>query len=279
MQKRSGIKFVTEPKEWVPGTCFILKCNVYEPVAQFIYDLIKINPDNYRYAFIIDSLDGMMKRSDLNKDFTDAVQVCGPNVLTKLLFKKVSLPMSELGHMMIVIVQVIAKIEDKYAIKEQMAISGGGGNAAIHFANYILTFKPRYKEGLILKSGDKAILDFSETNVIGHWVGVLLEKTENEKSRLLVKYPVLYSADGEDGRIATELEIKKMLLMLGFITTGGAWIYFSENALAKMREAKIEDVRDKVNGAAKFDKYISQPEILNFWKSTLSNYISAKDLV
>lgn len=290
IQKRSGMVFVENAADWVPGTCYIFKCNIYDTVAQLLYDLVKDNPDNIKYGFLIDSLDGLILKADSVKRFDgeESVKVCGPNVLTKLLFKKLSLPISELCHLLLVITQIIAKPDIGRGgdnKDQQLVISGGGGNALVHFSNYILTFLPRFLADLILVGGvapdsnNKANLNFGECNVVGHWTKVLLEKTEDEKSRQTVRYPIKYSTEEEGGRIWTELELKKAMLFDKFITTTGAWIYLSEFAREKMIEAGFEDVPLNFHGAGKFNEYISKPEVSEFWKNFLKNRKPASSLL
>ncbi len=284
IKKRSSIKFVENAEDWVAGTCFVLKSNVYDTVAQFIYDLVQQNEEDFKYIFLIDSLDGLMLKADMQKSIAgdESVKVCGPNVLTKLLFKKLSLPMSELGHMMIVITQIIAKIQvggHGGQAPEQLSISGGGGNAAIHFSNFILTFLPRYKKHLITSDGKDPNFKFSECNIIGHKVRVALEKTENEKSKTEVEYPVKYATETDVGGIWTELEIKDSLISYGFLNFKGAWGGFSDLAKEKMALAGITNIPEKFHGEAKFNEYVSQPQVLTFWKEALRKRIVEKDVL
>ena len=282
LKKRSGIKFVTNAEDWVVGTCFVFKCNVYDVVAQFIYDLVKINSEGFKYGFVVDSLDGLILKSDQAKTFTDgeSVKVCGPNVLTKLLFKKLSLPISELGHLLIVITQIIASIPaSRPTANEQLKVSGGGGNASIHFSSFILTFQPRYRDDIIVNDGKVPNFNFGESNIIGHWAKVKLEKTENEKSNQNIRYPIKYTTESEDGRIWTELEIREMLEYYGFITIKGSWFKFSDNFAAKMKESGIEDIPAQIQGAAKFDIYVCEPDKMIFCKKFLKEFRDSKELL
>lgn len=278
MKRRSRLKFVTNAADWDVGTCFIFKCNVYEVIAQMIYDFVKINDGDFKYMFIIDSLDGVIRQADLEKSFTESNQVAAVPTLTKLLFKKVSLPISEIGHLMIVITQVTGKIEIKYEKKDQLAVSGSG-NGAIHFANFILEFLPRWKKDFIVNDNKDVNLTFGESNVVGHKVHVELLKSENEKTKQTVTYPVKYSKEEDGSRIWNELEIKTSLIRLQLVNFKGAWGNFSESAIQKMEAAGIKEIPAKFHGESKFNDYVSKPEVLKFWKSTLQNYILSKDML
>ena len=47
---------------------FVYKSNVYESVIDFMRDLVKNNPSDTRYMFIIDSMDALVPRGDLEKE-------------------------------------------------------------------------------------------------------------------------------------------------------------------------------------------------------------------
>lgn len=282
VKERSGINFVDNALDWDVGTAYIFKSNIYDTVAQLIYTLVTDNPDNIKYFILIDSLDGLILKADLAKRFDDGdhVKVAGPNVLTKRLLKQISLPVSEYGHMVILTAQVIAQIESKYDKKEQMSIGGAGGNAAIHFANYILQFLPRFKGDLITSNGKEAALDFEENNIVGHWCKIQINKSENEKSMLKVQYPIKYGTNGS-GSIWNELEIRDMLEMFQMVYAKGAWVYFNETALQVMKDAGLEgeDFQDKFQGNQKFLDYISRENVIKFWKRYLREVMLSDEIL
>lgn len=281
VKKRSKIKFA-EASGWDVGTCFVYKSNVYDSMAQFIYERVNNNPENYKYIFVIDSLDSLMIKNDTQKDMDgkDALKVCGPNLMTKWLFKKLSLALNELGHVMIAIVQVIAKIPMKEKT-EQLIVSGGGGNAAVHFSNFIFNFEVRWNKDFILASGtgDKAIFEHGKSNVIGHWVTVTLDKTDNEKSRNMVRYPIRYATESDVGGIWNELEIQKFLINFGLINQKASWFEFTETSVKKMEDAGLEDIQIKIQGGDKLNQFLSRPEVSEFWIKTLKNTMSSKDIL
>lgn len=282
VKARSGLDFVDDPADWEVGKAWVFKCNIYDTVAQLIYTLITENPDGIKYFILVDSLDSLILKADLAKRFDDGdhVKVAGPNVLTKRLFKQTSLPISEYGHMMIVVAQVIASIDNKYEKKEQLNVGGAGGNAAIHFANFILQFMPRYKKNLITTNGKDAILNFDETNVCGHWCQVEIGKSENEKSALKVEYPIKYGTNG-GGSVWSELEVRDMLTMYQLFSAKGAWAYLSENAVELMKKAGLEgeDLQDKFQGNQKFLDYIARPNVMAFWRKYIREMILNNEIL
>lgn len=279
LKNRSGLKFVDTAKEWVPGTVFVLKCNIYDVVATFIAKLLEENPEDFKYCFMLDSLDSLILLQDSKKSFDgeESVKVCGPNTLTKRLFKQFSLPITELGHLFIVITQVISNPSIKHERPEQLSVSGAGGNAVIHFSSYILKFEPRFNKDLILSHGDKPIFSIDDTNIVGHWVNVTFEKTENEKSRLRVSYPVKYEDKDGCGGIWNELEIQNILMEFRLLEKSGAWYSFSSPAIQKMTEAGLGDViQEKFHGETKLNAFLCKDEVFAFWKRKLQELLNSK---
>jgi RecA/RadA recombinase len=268
MKLRSGMKFVDNPDDWVPGTCFVLKSNVYEVVASIIDDLIQVNPENFKYAILIDSLDGLNLREDLTKPFDgdSNARVCGTPTITKRLFKKLSLPISELSHMIIAICQIVVNIPAKFDPKEQLVVGGGGGNAAIHFANFILKFLPHYKGDMITSDGAAVNFDFGQSNAAGHWAIVKLEKTDNEKTNNRVRYPIKYDSDDEVGRIWTELEIKQFAIFERYIIKDKAWYHFTNFLIERMKAGGIQDPPEKLYGENKVDTFLAREDVIEVFR-------------
>lgn len=287
VKERSMMNFVEVPHEWEVGTAFCYKSNVFDSIAQLVFSLVTNNPHDYKYCIIIDSLDGLILKADLAKDFDggDHVKVAGPNVLTKRLMKQTSLPISEHGHMMIVISQIIGKITGKYDSPDQLNVGGGGGNAAIHFANWILEFLPRFGKHMILSEGKSVVTEFDKNNILGHNCRVRIAKSENETSNLIVEYPIKYGrtkAGEKIGSIWNEMELKSALERLKLVESKGAWVKFSPKAMGLMQEyfdgdesVQVEEVH---NGGKKFMAYVSTPPILKFWVNHIKEETAKGDI-
>ena len=67
VQERSGIEFVSDPDSWKDGNCFVFESNIFETVSELMLELVKNNPENKRYLFILDSVDGLMPKNDAGK--------------------------------------------------------------------------------------------------------------------------------------------------------------------------------------------------------------------
>ena len=152
MMLRSGINFVFSAKEWVAGTCFVFESNIYEVVVDSIKTLVDQNEDKHKYCFLLDSVDGLISQQDISKSFYDSNKVAGCAVIAANFMKRMSISLAKRGHMAIFISQVRADIKlDPYTKAPIRQTSATGGNALLHFANYIIEFEPRFKSDMILR--------------------------------------------------------------------------------------------------------------------------------
>jgi RecA/RadA recombinase len=240
IKERSGIKFVTDPKEWIDGTCFVFECNVFETVSELMKDLIQSNDENKKYIFILDSVDGLITKGDKEKTLSEATKVAGGAVISSMLMKKISLALSKRGHMAIFISQVRSDIKlDPYAAnKEVRQTSATGGNALLHFANWILEFEPRYNKDLILEKPNEKY-DSVKNKIIGHNVKIGIKKSTNETTNSKVQYPIKYGRK-EGSSVWKEYEVIDQILAWEFATAKGAWVTFSDEIVDELKKSNIE---------------------------------------
>ena len=240
VQERSGIKFVTNPEEWEDGTCFVFECNIFETVSELMKELIQNNDENKRYIFILDSVDGLITKGDIQKSLTEATKVAGGAVISSMLMKKISLALSKRGHMAIFISQVRSDIKlDPYAAnKDIRQTTATGGNALLHFANWILEFEPRYNKDLILEKPNEKYDQF-KNKIIGHNVKITIKKSTNETTNSKIQYPVKYGR--KDGTsIWKEYEVIDQILAWEFATAKGAWVTFSDEIIEELKKENLE---------------------------------------
>ena len=240
IKERSGIKFVTDPKDWTDGTCFVFECNIFETVSELMKDLIQSNDENKRYIFILDSVDGLITKGDKEKTLSEATKVAGGAVISSMLMKKISLALSKRGHMAIFISQVRSDIKlDPYAAnKEVRQTTATGGNALLHFANWILEFEPRYNKDLILEKPNEKY-DPIKNKIVGHNVKIAIKKSTNESTNSKIQYPIKYGR--KDGAsVWKEYEIIDQILAWEFATAKGAWVTFSDEIIEELKKANIE---------------------------------------
>ena len=240
IKERSGMKFVTDPKDWVDGTCFVFECNIFETVSELMKDLIQSNDENKRYIFILDSVDGLITKGDKEKTLSEATKVAGGAVISSMLMKKISLALSKRGHMAIFISQVRSDIKlDPYAAnKEVRQTTATGGNALLHFANWILEFEPRYNKDLILEKPNEKY-DAIKNKIIGHNVKIAIKKPTNESTNSKVQYPIKYGRK-EGSSVWKEYEVIDQILSWEFATAKGAWVTFSDEIIDELKKSNIE---------------------------------------
>ena len=238
VKRVSGVEFVHDPEEWDNGKCFVLRSNVYENIATLILELIKNNPENTRYYFLIDSMDALISKNDLSKGFDDSAKVAAGAVLTSNFLRRIMLPLSTFGHICGLISQVRSNVQiNPYAKGDPKLTNSSGGNALQHYADWIFEFQPRYKSDQIVEDG----------KIIGHWAKILLRKTTNEKDGVEVTYPIKHGrSDGKS--IWTEYEIADMLIQWGFAKKSGAWIAFDSGLIKEIKEDIKKDFPEKIQG-------------------------------
>ena len=238
VKRISGVDFVDKPEDWDNGKCFVLRSNVYENIATLILELIKNNPENTRYYFLIDSMDALISKNDLSKGFDDSAKVAAGAVLTSNFLRRIMLPLSTFGHICGLISQVRSNVQiNPYAKGDPKLTNSSGGNALQHYADWIFEFQPRYKSDQIIEDG----------KIIGHWSKILLRKTTNEKDGTEITYPIRHGrSDGKS--VWLEYEIADMLIQWGFAKKSGAWIAFDKNLIDEVKKETIQDLPEKIQG-------------------------------
>lgn len=239
VRERSGIKFVTSEDEWSQGTCFVFESNIYETVLDLMRVLIAKTPEAIKYCFVLDSLDGLIMKDDLKKNFEDSHKVAGGALLGAKFMQKMSIALAKRGHMAIFISQVRADIKlDPYSKAPIRQTTATGGNALLHFANYILEFEPRFKKDLILEN-PSAPMDHNKNKIIGHVAKMTVKKSPNEKTNYVLEYPIKYGRKNGTS-IWVEKELIDMLYLWGYITKKGAWISVDEDFISTLKKEGYE---------------------------------------
>lgn len=236
---RSGLTFVSRAEDWVPGTCFLFETNIYEVVIGLMRELIKNNPTDCKYMFILDSADSMNLRNDFIKSVDEANKVAGSPLMTKQLLQKIGLGMVKFGHMCVFIGQVSAEIKlDPYAKTTPRQVGGSGGNAVQHFANEVLEFMERYEGDLILEDPD-ARPDRLKNRIIGHICKIKLKKSNTEKRFTVIEVPIRHGQTGGSS-VWREREIVDQMLVWGLVTRKGSWTNINEKLIAELAAIGVE---------------------------------------
>jgi len=239
-----------------PEKFFKFDCNIFEKVFQLIRTLVDENPDDKKYLFIIDSVDALCRIGDYDKPFDESEQVAGGALVTSVFLKKMVLPITKMGHMMILTSQVRVEVAtNPYASRGGPKVKQAGGNAVKHYANFILEFQERYTNDIIYPNASASKIE-DKGDPIGHICKIIFRKSVNEKTGGVVRYPIRYGQ--KDGNsIWVEREILDMMKLWGYIEQKGAWISFDQEIIDLAKEQGIE-CPEKIQGENKLVDFIDQ---------------------
>jgi hypothetical protein len=268
MKERSGVTFTTDANNWEVGTCFVFESNIYETVVDAMRNLVANNEEGIKYYFLLDAVDGLITKGDLDKTFEDSNKVAGGAVIAANFMKRMSIALAKRGHIAVFVSQVRADIKlDPYTKAPIRQTSATGGNALLHFANWILEFEPRFNGDLILQDPNSKKIDLEKNPVIGHWAKVTVKKSPNEKTNLQIPYPIRYGRKNGTS-IWIEKELVDLLYAWEFMVKSGAWVKPSEDFIELIKELNIE-IPSNFQGENGLFKFIDEnPSLIKF----LSNY-------
>lgn len=278
MIRRSGINFVYSSKDWVDGTCFVFESNIYETAVDAMRKLVQFNDEKKNYFFILDSVDGLISKGDLDRTFEESNKVAGGAVIAANFMKRMSIALAKRGHMAIFISQVRADIKlDPYSKEPIRQTTATGGNALLHFANWILEFNPRFRQDLIIQNPDIKEIDPVKNPIVGHFAKVTVKKSPNEKTNLTIAYPIKYGKVGGPS-VWVEKEVVDLLLSWGLIERGkSGWMTCSEDLVNMIQEAGLPEI-PKIQGMDNLFKFLESNQdimqfLINYFKEHIGNEI------
>tara|TARA_R100000808_G_C2149311_1_gene157695 strand:- start:1049 stop:2143 length:1095 start_codon:yes stop_codon:yes gene_type:complete len=247
MLERAGIDQSDE--KW-----FTYKSNVYESVIDFIRHMVQSNPENYRYMFIIDSMDALVPRGDLDKGADEAIKVAGGSLLSSDFLKRMALGLATRGHICFMISQVRTKVSiNPYEKTDPRLTNASGGNALLHYSDWILEFQERYNKDVISTQPN------GKGDALGHWCKVVFRKTPNEKTGAIVKYPIRYGRTNGKS-IWAEYEVVDMLLQFEMAEAKGAWVTISDELIKEVKEKTKFELKKQHQGMDNLRKYFEENE-------------------
>lgn len=260
MKKRSGLKFVDKVEDWTYGTVFVLSCNVFETVATTILNIIKAAYANGEHIwFLLDSLDGLILKSDLEKGFADNVKVAGVPLLTKLLFRKLALPVAHYDALLLITGQFAASPKiDPYAPTSPKQGDSSGGSAIQHQSDYVFDFHPRYNGDYILENDDEKP-DRIKNKILGLYCKVTFRKSASDVTGESISYPIRKGVIGP--AIWKNKESLDVMLAYQMLTKKGSWFTIAEEVREEAAALGIE-VPETVQGMKKVFALLEENEQL-----------------
>ena len=245
MVERMGI--ATSEEKW-----FVFKCNVYETVIDFMRQMVKDNPSGTRYMFIIDSMDALVPRGDLEKGADEALKVGGGALLSSDFLRRMALGLATRGHICYMISQVRSTIKiNPYEKTAPQVTNASGGNAALHYSDWILEFQPRYVKDLITTQPQ------GKGDQLGHWCKVVFRKTPNEKTGIVVRYPIRFGRK-KGKSIWVEKEVVEMMIAWEMATAKGAWVTISDEIIEEVKTETGLELKKQHQGVDNLSKYFEE---------------------
>jgi len=276
MQKRSGQKFVFDANSWEFGTIFVFPCNVFEVVAQTIESLLKTMYEQGEHlCIIIDSLDGLTLKSDLEKNIYagENIKVAGVPLLTKLLFRRLALPINHYDGFLLITGQYSAEIKlDPYSPNIPRQVESSGGSAIAHQTDYVFSYLPRYQGDMILQNPDLKP-DLIKNPIIGIYATIEIKKSGTDVTGTKLKIPI------RKGKIGCQIWVSKevgdMILQWSQAVRKGAWITFNKEIIeeAKNNGLELQEVIQGINGL--YDYLENNKEICDWFYNKFKKLIDS----
>jgi len=272
---RSGVNFTTNFDEFADGKCLIIQSNIFEFCFGLVRELITKN-DGTKFMFCFDSADAMVRKIDEVKSLSESETVASGALISSVFFKKTALALAKRGHIAIFISQYRSAIKiNQYEKQAPRQGDASGGAALAHYSSLVLSFQPRNNEDYIRENpNDK------NSRVLGHYAKCIIEKSDCEKYKIPLRYPIRYGRSGGNS-VWVELEIRCLLQQWSLVTTKGAWTYVSEELKNELLEAFANDdtieIPDKFNGISALDTYLEEnPKIVNYLFDKFKKLISSQ---
>lgn len=264
---RSGVKLVEDLDNWVDGTCYVIRTNVYETVCNTIRDIIKIK--DIEFIFVLDSMDNFAPKAALESEFGESSQKGGTSAITAHFFRCFNILLPRLGHITVMISQYRDAVHIGRGAPIIKQTNSSGGRALEHGVLWAFEFQvpqnsteDMFWEGTPYKS-----------KKIGHNCIVQFKKTINEKTGTKVKYPIIYGRENGNS-IWIEREIFDQLLGWNGLKRKGGWLEFSEEMSSELSKIDPETPK-QIQGEENLVKFLeSKPKITDYLYNKYKNILS-----
>jgi len=272
IQMRSGLKFVFHEDDWEYGTVFVLESNVFEAICDIIQSLLKnMHEKGEKLVFVIDSLDSLILKSDLEKKSGENVMPAGVPKMTKMFFRRLGLPINKYDSMALLTSQYSETLKiNAYEKNKPKPVQGVGGSSASHQPDWIFEYGLRYDSHYLLeKEKDKP--DPNSNKILGHKVVLHIRKSANEKTGYTVEIPIKHGRVGNS--VWVEQEIIDLLLGWDFLKKKGGWFSFEDSLIEELKKKGLELDKQYQGLNSVREALESKPEVTDFLFKKLKNVI------
>lgn len=264
---RAGVKLVEDLDDWVDGTCYIIRTNVYETVCNTIRDLIKTK--DIEYVFVLDSMDNFKPRAALEVEFGESSQKGGISAITAHFFACFNILLPRLGHLTIMISQYRDLVQIGKGAPIIKQTNSSGGRALEHGVLWAFEFQ------LAQNSKDDMFWagEAWKSEKIGHNCIVQFRKTTNEKTGVKIKYPIIYGR--KDGKsIWVERELFSQLVGWEFLKKKSSWLEWNTDIFKEISAIET-DIPEKIQGEDAFVKFLeSKPKLTEYLYNKFTEILS-----
>lgn len=266
MVARSGHKFTNKSEDWEYGTIFVYSGNIFEDVADLIEKLLPAMHDEGEHlCIIIDSLDGLILRDDNEKSLwggKESMKVAGIPLLSKALFRRISLQINHFDALMLITCQYSTPIKlDPYSKVPERQTDAAGGNSINHQSDITLSYSTRNNSDYIYEHPEIKP-DPVKNRCIGVYATIDIKKSSTDVTGSRVKVPI---AKGRIGNaIWREKEVVDMLISFELISRKGAWYNFNESFIQQAIKEGVE-IQPQHQGMNSVYKYIEDNKLVFEW--------------
>ncbi len=272
LQKRSGLKFVTDSNEWDYGTVFVYHSNIMEASCRTIESLLKsMFEQGEHLCVIIDSIDMMtLKQNMEEKEFGEPTKIAGVQFLTKEIFRRIGHPINRYNALLLITSQYSSSISlDPYSKEPPKLMQGTSANALNHQSDYAIYYRPRYQGDFILEDPDEKP-DRIKNKIVGVFATVEIKKSATDVTGTVLKIPIKRGKIGN--QIWVSKEVGDMILGYGLAKKEKSTFVFSETVLSQVAEENLSrpkdqkmELKDRIVGLNNFYNYLEENEPICNW--------------
>lgn len=258
VQAKMGYRFVNNADDWDCGTILVFKSNCFDTICSTLKLAYQsCHEAGEQLCAIIDSVDMLMLKSNMDKELTEGRKPAGVNFLTKELFRQLSGMNMNYNGLMIFVTQYSATFTmDKYEKEAPNLMDGNQTHALNHQITYALYYQPRYKSHYILEK-PKEKPDKVENKILGVYAKIDIRKSTTENTGYTIEVPIKFEEN--HARVWTEKEIFDVLVLMGLMKVSGAWIDLDPVVIGWGKEANLE-IKPKHQGENQMSSYFGLPE-------------------